>query len=99
MHLWHAGTMRAALTIPTGKVRIGALVTAGLPDIKAEATVIVLLCVYMLWLHWFTVRSGLNLSVWRAVGLVCISNIVIGLLTFGPDLADLVATNIKAHGL
>jgi hypothetical protein len=76
-----------------------ALVTAGVPDIKAEATVIVLLGVYMLWLHWFTVRSGLNLSVWRAVGLVCISNIVIGLLTFGPDLADLVAANIKGHGL
>jgi hypothetical protein len=78
---------------------VAALVTAGVPDIKAEATVIVLLCVYMLWLHWFTVRSGLNLSVWRSVGLVFISNIVIGLLTFGPDLADLVTTKIKGHGL
>jgi hypothetical protein len=33
------------------------------------------------------------------VGLVFISNIVIGLLTFGPDLADLVATNLHGHGL
>jgi hypothetical protein len=76
-----------------------ALVTEGVPDFKAEETVVVMLAAYMLWLHWFTVRTGLNLSTWRAVGLVIISNFIIGLLTFGPDLADLVATKIKGHVL
>jgi hypothetical protein len=77
---------------------IGAiLVTAGVPSLKAEETVVVLLAAYILWLHWFTVRTGLNLSSWRAVGLVIISNIVIGLLTFGPDLADLVMAHAKGH--
>ena len=75
---------------------IGAgLVTAGLPQIKAEAAIIVLLGAYMLWLHWFIVRSGLSLSVLQAVGLVILSNLAIGLLTFGPDLADLL---LKKHG-
>jgi hypothetical protein len=66
------------------------LVTAGVPDLKAEETVIVLLGMYMLWLHWFTVRCGLGLSTAQAIGLVILSNLAIGLLTFGPDLADLV---------
>jgi hypothetical protein len=67
-----------------------ALVTAGVPDLRAEETVIVLLGIYMLWLHWFTVRCGLGLSTGQAVGLVILSNLAIGLLTFGPDLADLI---------
>jgi hypothetical protein len=48
-----------------------------------------LLAVYMLWLHWFIVRTGLRLSPWQAAGLVLASNCAIGLLTFGPDLVDL----------
>lgn len=79
---------------------IGAvLVTADVPNLRAEEAVIVLIAAYILWLHWFTVRTGLNLSGWRAAGLVVISNIVIGLLTFGPDLADLVMTKLNGHGL
>ncbi len=76
-----------------------ALVTAGIPQIRAEESVIVLLGAYMLWLHWFTVRTGLNISVLRAVGLVVISNFVIGLLTFGPDLADFLMQKTGGSGL
>ena len=65
-----------------------ALVTAGVSETRAEGAVIVLLAIYMLWLHWFIVRTGLKLSVWLAVLLVVVSNIAIGLMTFGPDLAD-----------
>jgi hypothetical protein len=66
------------------------LVTAGVPDLRAEESVIVMLGCYMLWLHWFTVRTGLGLSTAQAILLVILSNLAIGLLTFGPDLADLV---------
>ena len=66
------------------------LVTAGMPDLKAEESVIILLGMYMLWLHWFTVRTGLGLSTAQAIGLVILSNVAIGLLTFGPDLTDFV---------
>lgn len=66
------------------------LVTTGLSEIRAEEIVIVLLAAYMLWLHWFIVRTGLRLSVWLAVGLVLSTNCAIGLLTFGPDLVDLI---------
>jgi hypothetical protein len=66
------------------------LVTLGLSETRAEAAVIVLLALYMLWLHWFIVRSGLRLSVSQAVALVVLSNVAIGLLTFGPDLVSLV---------
>jgi hypothetical protein len=66
------------------------LVTAGVPDRNAEETIIVMLGCYMLWLHWFTVRTGLGLSTAQAIGLVILSNLAIGLLTFGPDLTDLI---------
>jgi hypothetical protein len=76
---------------------IGAgLVTAGLPNIRAEEIVIFLTCAYMLWLHWFTVRIGLDLSSGKAIGLVILSNIAIGLLTFGPDLTDLIVKKAGA---
>ncbi len=69
---------------------IGAmLVTAGLSQLRAEQAVIVLLALYMLWLHWFIVRTGLRFSVPQAIALVVASNCAIGLLTFGPDLVDL----------
>ncbi len=70
---------------------IGALlVMAGMNETRAEEIVILLLAAYMLWLHWFIVRTGLRLSGWLAAGLVILSNCAIGLLTFGPDLLDLI---------
>ena len=66
------------------------MVTAGISQIRAEEIVIVLLGAYMLWLHWFTVRAGLAISGLLAAGLVVISNGVIGVLTFGPDLLGMV---------
>jgi hypothetical protein len=66
------------------------LVTAGVDEIRAEEIVILLLGAYMLWLHWFIVRVGMRLSGWLAAGLVILTNTAIGLLTFGPDLVDLV---------
>jgi len=65
-----------------------ALVTAGVSQIRAEEAVIVLLAVYMLWLHWFIVRTGLKLSGLLAALLVFVSNSAICLLTFGPDLLE-----------
>jgi hypothetical protein len=64
------------------------LVTAGVTQPHAETIVILLLAIYMLWLHWFIARTGLQLSGWAAAGLVILSNIAIGILTFGPDLVD-----------
>jgi len=69
---------------------IGALlVTAGIGEPRAEVIIILLLAAYMLWLHWFIIRIGLQLSGWLAAGLVFVSNAAIGVLTFGPDLVDL----------
>jgi hypothetical protein len=65
------------------------LVKIGVAEQEAEAAVIVLLGIYMLWLHWFIARTGLQLSAWRAAGLVIVTNAAIGLLTFGPDLVDI----------
>lgn len=66
------------------------LISAGLGETRAEAAVIALLALYMLWLHWFIVRTGLKLSAWLAAGLVLVTNGAIGLLTFGPDLLALI---------
>jgi hypothetical protein len=65
------------------------LVTAGVQETSAEDIVICLLGGYMLWFHWFTVRTGMKLSAWLAVALVIVTNLVIGLLTFAPDLVDM----------
>jgi len=65
------------------------LVSAGLKEILAEKIMIGVMGVYMLWYHWFTVRNGLRLGLWAAVGLVAITNVVVGLLALGPDLIDM----------
>jgi hypothetical protein len=64
------------------------LVTAGVPQLTAEEIVICLMGAYMLWFHWFTVHTGLKLSLWPATAVVVVTNVVICLLTFGPDLID-----------
>ena len=69
---------------------IGAgLVSTGVAETMAEEIVICLVAAYMLWFHWFTVRTGLSLPGWSAAVLVVITNIAICLLTFGPDLGQL----------
>lgn len=67
----------------------GVLVTANVPQVTAEKILIGLMGAYMLWYHWFTVRSGLKLGVWQAVALVLLTNGVIGLLVVVPMVLDL----------
>jgi hypothetical protein len=65
------------------------LVQAGVKEKLAEQIMIGVMGAYMLWYHWFTVRNGLRLGIWTAVGLVIITNVVIGLLALGPDVIDM----------
>ncbi|MDE8342700.1 MAG: hypothetical protein POG24_02645 [Acidocella sp.] len=65
------------------------LVTLGVQNNIAEAIMITVMGAYIMWLHWFIVRTGLSIGVWQAILLVVITNIVIGLLALGPDLIDM----------
>lgn len=65
------------------------LVSLGVHDNIAEAMMIAVTGCYIMWLHWFIVRTGLNTGVWQAILLVVVTNIVIGLLALGPDLIDM----------
>ena len=44
---------------------------------------------YLLWYHWFIVRTGLALSGLQAALLVALSSIAIGIFTAGPIFLDL----------
>lgn len=64
------------------------LVEAGLEMQNAEFAALGFIAGYLLWYHWFIVRTGLGLSVMQAVLLVAISSFAIGLFTVGPTLLD-----------
>ncbi|MDR3520585.1 MAG: hypothetical protein P4L54_03115 [Acidocella sp.] len=72
-----------------GALLASMLVTFGASETVAEAIVIGLIGGYLMWLHWFIVRKGLNIGVWQAILLVFVTNIVLGLLVVGPDLINL----------
>ncbi|MDE8349195.1 MAG: hypothetical protein POG74_06860 [Acidocella sp.] len=72
-----------------GALLASVLVTLGTSEIVAEAIVIGLVGGYLMWLHWFIVRKGLNIGVWQAILLVFVTNMVLGLLVVGPDLINL----------
>jgi hypothetical protein len=64
-------------------------VSAGMPLTAAENLLAGVMLAYLLWYHWFTVRSGLQLKILPAIGLVLLTNTVVALLAIGPDLIDL----------
>ena len=65
------------------------LVSLGVHDNIAEAMMIAVMGCYVMWLHWFIVRTGLNIGGWQAVLLVIVTNVAVGLLALGPDLIDM----------
>jgi hypothetical protein len=60
------------------------LVTAGLAVKYAEYAAMGLLIAYMLWLQWFTIRTGLETSALAAAGLVLVNTIAVGALSAAP---------------
>lgn len=71
------------------------LVELGLPMTQAEHAAFGLIGLYLLWLHWFILRCGLELRVLPAVALVAVSSVAIGLLTMGPMLIDLATGHVQ----
>jgi len=66
-----------------------AMVSAGMPIRLTENIMFGLMGAYLLWYHWFTVRTGLQLSILPAIGLVLVTNLAVALLTLGPALLTL----------
>jgi hypothetical protein len=64
------------------------LVEAGLAMALAEYGALGFMAGYLLWYHWFVVRTGLGLSVLQAVLLVALSSLVVAAFTAGPVLLD-----------
>jgi hypothetical protein len=64
------------------------LVEAGLTMSMAELLALGVLAGYLLWYHWFIVRTGLALGVWQAVLLVVLTSLAVGVFTVGPVLLD-----------
>jgi hypothetical protein len=65
------------------------LVEAGLAMGNAEYAALGFMAGYLLWYHWFIVRTGLALSALQAVLLVTLSSLAIAIFTAGPMLLDL----------
>jgi hypothetical protein len=66
----------------------GVLVSAGVPEMLAVEILVGALAAYLLWYHWFTLHSGLNMAALPALGLVVVTNLVVGLLSAAPALID-----------
>jgi hypothetical protein len=64
------------------------LVQFGVPMVGAEYVALGLMGVYLLWYHWFIVRTGLVLGRGQAAFLVAITGLAIALCTAGPFLLD-----------
>jgi hypothetical protein len=65
-------------------VVLGVLMAVGLPNRVAGLVAVLGLVSYGLWLHWFLARSGLGLSVSRAVLFVLFVNLATAALVVGP---------------
>jgi hypothetical protein len=79
-----------------------AMVSAGLPVKLTENIMFGLMGAYLLWYHWFTVRTGLQLTILPAIGLVFITNLAVAILTLGPALVTLASggeVNFPTAGL
>jgi len=64
------------------------MVSAGVPETLAIELLVGVLAAYLLWYHWFTIHSGLQLAALPALGVVLATNLVIGLLSVAPSLID-----------
>jgi hypothetical protein len=64
------------------------LVAAGVPQQLAFEILICGLGLYLFWYHWFMVRIGLQVQVMSAIGIVLVTNLVVGLLSVGPALIE-----------
>jgi hypothetical protein len=70
---------------------IGAMmVETGLDMQNGEVAAIALLVLYLVWLQWFIMRTGLEISMAKAGALVVFSSSVIALVSAAPWLIDLV---------
>lgn len=69
----------------------GIFVQAGVPLRAAVIGLCAVLLLYAFWLHWFLARHALALTVWRALGLVVVMNLVTVLLVAGPQLLAMAA--------
>ncbi|HEX7391256.1 MAG TPA: hypothetical protein VF286_14195 [Acidiphilium sp.] len=69
-----------------GIVLGSSLVNLGLPQQAATGIVFGLIALYMLWYQGFILRSGLNFSIWRALGVVVVMNLAIGIAYVIPYL-------------
>lgn len=63
-------------------------ISFGIPAEHAEILVLVLIGLYVLWLHWFIIKSGLEMSKWQAFGVLLVASLCTGLLSIGPILID-----------
>jgi hypothetical protein len=87
-----AGPMALAVVL----VVMSMLMSSGLSGNTAAEIGVTLLFSYALWLHWFLARHALDLSRWRAVGLVLVVNVLTTVLILLPQLADYVVNGPPA---
>jgi len=75
----------------------GALgVEAGLPMQSAGYGALAFICGYLLWMHWFILRTGLQISRLAAFALMLLITLAITLLTAGPFLVAFAMTGQMA---
>lgn len=83
--------------ILAGVLLSGGLMTLGLPQSAATAVTVGLVVLYLFWFQWFILRTGLRLSVWRALILLIAMNLAIAIVyglpyALHPGLARLILT-------
>lgn len=76
----------------------GGLLTAGVPQTAAAGIIIGLIVLYMLWLQWFILRSGLQTGIWQALAILVAMNVAIAAVyimpyAFHPQLLSLTFPN------
>jgi len=68
---------------------IGAImVSAGIPETLSIQILLVAMGAYLFWYNWFTVRSGLQLRVMPAVGIVVLTSMIVLILSITPLVID-----------
>jgi len=68
------------------------LVTAGLDQTRAEYAAMGMILGYLLWFQWFAIRSGLQISRFKAALLVIVMCLAVAVLTAGPMMVGLITT-------
>ncbi len=70
------------------------LMAVGFSGDAAAGTGVAFLFGYGLWLNWFLARHALDLTGWRAAGMVAIVNVLTIMLIVGPQVADYLVNGI-----